>query len=311
MKTQMNEYCPEGYRITTDTNKIYTQSLFGLQKAKLENKILEATAVLCDLEHNLIVDFGFAKGLIPREEAALGIKEGTVRDIAVISRVNHPVCFVVEQAEESDDGGKPVIILSRAKAQELAWKNYINALVPGYITDAKITHLESFGAFADIGCGNIALMPIDCISVSRIEHPRERFTPGDRIRAVIKSVINGRITLTHKELLGTWEENAADFFVGQTVPGIARYVESYGTFIELTPNLSGLSEPSDGILSGQKVSVYIKSIIPEKMKIKLCVIETFEQRPKPQPFKYFIENGIIEQMEYSPQSCAKKIVFKF
>ena len=76
-----------------------------------------------------------------------------------------------------------------------------------------------------------------------------------------------RISLSHKELLGTWEENAAFFNAGDTVEGIVRGIEPYGVFVELTPNLSGLSEPRDGLREGERVCVYIKSIIPEKMKI--------------------------------------------
>ncbi len=89
--------------------------------------------------------------------------------------------------------------------------SFISSLRKGDVVDAKITHLESFGAFADIGCGIVALMPIDAISVSRIEHPKERFSVGMDIRAVVRSKENGRISLSHKELLGTWEQNAARF----------------------------------------------------------------------------------------------------
>ena len=126
-------------------------------------------------------------------------------------------------------------------------KEYVSTLVPGDIVNARITHLETFGAFADIGCGIVSLLPIDMISVSRIDHPRERFSVGMDITAVIKAIDNGRISLTHKELLGTWEENAALFSPGETVAGIIRSVESYGAFVELTPNLAGLAEIKEGI----------------------------------------------------------------
>lgn len=54
-----------------------------------------------------------------------------------------------------------------------------------------MTHLEHFGAFVDIGCGVVSLLSIDCISVSRITHPHDRFSVGDNIKAVIKSVDPG------------------------------------------------------------------------------------------------------------------------
>ena len=46
---------------------------------------------------------------------------------------------------------------------------------------------------------------------------------------VIKSITEDqKITLSHKELLGTWEENAELFSAGQTVTGVIRSVEDYG-----------------------------------------------------------------------------------
>ena len=69
------------------------------------------------------------------------------------------------------------------------------------------------------------VIPIDCISVSRISHPSDRFTLGQTIQAVVTSVSDFRIGLSHKELLGTWMENAAKFAVGETVSGIVRSME--------------------------------------------------------------------------------------
>lgn len=259
----MSEYLPEGKLISEQENINILHSLKMLEDAKNSGKILEAKACVCDSSHNLIVDLAGIKGIIPREEGAIGIKDGSVRDIAVISRVNRPVCFVVTDITE-DENGKPIVMLSREKAQRKCLDAYISRLRCGDIVPARITHLENFGAFADIGCGIVALMPIDTISVSRIEHPAERFTVGMDIKAVIKSVENGRISLSHKELLGTWEENAERFCAGETVSGIIRSVENYGAFVELTPNLAGLAETKEGVRAGQQASVYIKSIIPEK-----------------------------------------------
>lgn len=208
----MSEYLPEGKLISEQENINILHSLKMLEDAKNSEKILEAKACVCDSSHNLIVDLAGIKGIIPREEGAIGIKDGSVRDIAVISRVNRPVCFVVTDITE-DENGKPIVMLSREKAQRKCLDAYISRLRCGDIVPARITHLENFGAFADIGCGIVALMPIDTISVSRIEHPAERFTVGMDIKAVIKSVENGRISLSHKELLGTHGKKMPKGFV--------------------------------------------------------------------------------------------------
>ena len=246
-------------------------SLLQLERAKATNRILEARAVMCDNDHNLIVDLGDIKGVIPREEAAIGIRDGSVKDIAVLSRVNKQICFKVEDILTKQ--GQTVARLSRVSAQQDALNYMLSTYKKGDIIPARITHLEPFGAFADIGCGIVGLISIENISVSRISHPRDRFFVGQNIRVVIKDIDyeNRRFTLSHKELLGTWEENADMFDVGQTVCGVVRSIEDYGIFIELTPNLAGLAEYKAGIVSGQQATVYIKNIIPEKMKIKLSI----------------------------------------
>ena len=302
----MTDYLPEGKRALTRENLHILSSPGLLHEAARQGTILEAKAVLCDAGHNLTVDLGCMRGVIPREEGAIGIREGSVRDIAVISRVNRPVCFTVTDFR-TDANGQEYALLSREKAQRLCLAQYISTLRAGDVVPARITHLESFGAFADVGCGIVALLPIDAISVSRIEHPKERFAAGMDVRAVIRSIENGRISLSHKELLGTWEENAAAFRAGETVSGIVRSVENYGAFVELTPNLAGLAECKEGVRAGQQASVYIKSIIPEKMKIKLIIIDTFDYRYNPQPPHYFHTGSHLDRFLYSPENCRKRV----
>lgn len=302
----MIEFYPEGRLIDKADNISSFKTQSSLSEACYEKKILEARAVICDSNHNLIVDMGIMKGIIPREEGAVGIKEGTIRDIAVISRVNRPVCFVITGFEKNENGNT-VAILSRREAQQRCIDNYISMLIPGDVIEARVTHLEPFGAFADIGCGVVSLIPIDTISVSRIDHPRERFSVGMDIKAVVKYIENGRICLTHKELLGTWEENACNFSPGETVAGIIRSVEEYGAFVELAPNLAGLAEAKEGIAPGQQASVYIKNIIPDRMKIKLIIIDTFDCTYKPKEQRYYFNGSHMDSFVYSPASSNKII----
>lgn len=307
------EYLPEGSLIDSEKNREIISSVSGLMQAASDGTVLESRVTMCDAEHNLFVELPCGMGKIPRSEGAMGIDDGTVRDIALISRVNKPVAFTVE--EKTENKGKPLFILSRKKAQEQCVKNYISALKPGDVIDAKITHLEGFGAFCDVGCGIASLIPIDCISVSRIFHPSDRFCIGEYIKAVVKEVEKVgnsiRLHLSHKELLGTWEENAALIHSGETVSGIVRTVENYGSFVEIFPNLAGLAEPKEGVYEGQRAAVYVKSIIPEKMKVKLIIINSFEDDEYPCEKNYFITNGNIKNWRYSPDCCPRYIGTEF
>ncbi len=304
-------YKPEGMLLGTKENNDYVSTLQGLEKAMMQGKILESVALLCDAAMNLTFKLGNIRGRMEKAEVAVTPDGMPPKDIAVISRVGKAVCFKVIGFERSRNGD-PIAILSRRSAQEEYIQTVFSTLVPGDILPARVTHLEPFGAFVDVGCGVISLLSIDCISVSRISHPKDRFTPGQYIRTVVKSVDRNenRIFVSHKELLGTWEENAARFTPGQTVTGIVRSIEDYGIFVELSPNLAGLAELRDGIAVGQHVAVYIKSILPERMKIKLVLIDNFRGDSRTvMPIEYYIPETIshIDFWQYSPDDCHKLV----
>lgn len=301
-------YLPEGSYTALPEIRQTLCSLDGLRRAQDEGMILEAVAQRCTAAHDLLFDFGFAGGILPRACGALGVAEGDTREIAILSRVGKPTCFAVTEIDESAD--TPVVWLSRTIVQQRAQDHFLDTLHPGDVIPAVVTHLENFGAFVDIGCGVASLIGIENLSVSRIFHPSDRLRVGQRICAAVRTVdpVSRRISLTHRELLGTWEQNAAQFAAGETVRGVVRSVEPYGVFIELAPNLSGLAEARGDLAPGTVVSVYIKSILPQRMKIKLTVIDVLAPSAEPDPPPYFITDGHIDEWVYTPPCCDRKYI---
>ena len=304
-------YLPEGSLLGREENIYYTSDLSRLERAMAAGIILEGTVTRCDCRTmDLTVEVGQYRGVIPRDECVYARDGGEVRDIAIITRVGKAAAFKVQRIEQCDDG-RPCLILSRRAAQEECARRYISRLVPGDIIPATVTHMEPFGAFVDIGCGIVSLLTVDAVSVSRISHPRDRFRCGDRIMAVVRSVDDGggRIYMSHRELLGTWEENAEAFRPAQTVTGIARSIEEYGIFVELAPNLAGLAEYKDGVEVGDICAVYIKNIIPERMKIKLVLVDN-SLGTADRSLHYYIDTARtrhISYWRYSPAGCERVI----
>ena len=197
-------------------------------------------------------------------------------------------------------------------------REYLSRLCVGDVIPSRVTHLEPFGAFVDVGCGISSLLSVDCISVSRISHPRDRLYSGMELAVVVKSIDreSGRIYVSLRELLGTWEQNVANFEAGQTVAGVIRSVESYGVFVELAPNLAGLAELREGsereLLSrvGQSAAVYIKSIVPERMKIKLAIIDAYCTEQAPPRLTYYVDPKTTHHLShwrYSPAHAHRVI----
>jgi small subunit ribosomal protein S1 len=106
--------------------------------------------------------------------------------------------------------------------------------------------------------------------------------------------------------LGTWEDNASKFTSGQTAAGIVRSIEDYGVFVELAPNLAGLAEVRPDIQVGQSAAVFIKNIIPDRMKVKLAIIDCTD-RESPIPDYEYPEIDHIDRWQYSPDGCDKLI----
>ena len=268
----------------------------ALRQGIQDQRIFSGLCTKCDEFHNLHVELDGLRGIIPREEAALG----PVREMAILSRVGKPVCFQVLDFHRNADA-----ILSRRNAQLEARSYFLSTLRHGDILTAVVRNPTSLGVFCDIGCGFTAQMRIHRCCISRLLTTSGLYVPGQCIPVAVLSIDEeqGFVHLTGRELLGTWEENAQGFRQGQTVTGTVRSIMPYGSFVELTPNLSGLAEPVEDLRIGDTVSVFLRAILPEKHKIKLNILEKL---PSPLPVKpeFFITSGHIGRWEYYPGSKA-------
>lgn len=311
-------FAPEGNLVINPETKAiidkYTVDINTLQKAKNDKIILEARCIKCDAEYNLIVNINGIEGIIHHNDGAIGIEEKTTKDSALVTRVGKFVQFIVKDFE-TDDNGNTRPILSRRDAQIMCRENYVNKLVPGDVIPARVTHCEPYGAFVDIGAGVISLLPIANISISRISHAADRFDVNDDIFVVVSdnNLETNKISVSHKELLGTWAENAANFNNNEIVTGIVREIKDYGLFIELAPNFVGLADitGNESIEKDDLVSVHIKNIAPDNMKVKLdilYVIEDIDENMNPMLIarpEYYITDGHIDTWRYSTENSSK------
>lgn len=289
----MLPYRPEGMNTPTP-------GIDALRKSIGTGEIFEAICTKCDEYHNLHVDLDGHPGLIPRNEAALGFTEGRTKPYALLSRVGKPICFQV--LDFQPDG---TAILSRRAAQAEAKDYFLSTLQPGDILDAVVQNPAEFGVFCDIGCGFSAMMRIDRCCVSRLHSTKDLYYTGQRVKVAVLAIDDelGQVHLTGRELLGTWAENADLFRAGQTVPGTVRSIMPYGAFIELMPNLSGLAENVPELQVGDCVSVYIRSILHDRHKIKLNIIEHIPS-PIGRDMRFFVKSTTIKKWEYYPESTA-------
>ena len=310
-----NKYLPEGRRFDTDENLYYTSSLSGLERAKREGAILEAYVDRCDEEKNTYVDLNGIKGVIPREEFMLTPDGEEVKSSVIANKVDQIVCFKVKYWEIDGTGYKAV--LSRREAQEECYNNYLSTLTPGDIIPATVTAFHNNSSYLDIGCGYSAMMTPDCFSISRVTSASNHLYIKQEVHVVVKAndPETRRFNVSIKELLGTWEENAKLFTPGDTVPAyVSNIDEKNGVWIALAPNFQGLAEKieDDPVLSnlqsGDRITVYIKSINTSNEKVKLVIVSKSDRMVKKPPLKYYIDVDEVKHIDkwvYSPEESLK------
>ena len=258
-------FVPEGWN-----EEVENLSLQKIQKYKEENKIVQGIVKSCDEKYNLHIQLGNEiEGIIPRCEVE-DIGEGLPDERLCTGKVHKYVQFRIENIENDNK-----VVLSRKSVQKEALQYIKNTMQVGEQVTGIVKNIRPYGAFIEIGGGVVGLAHIEDLSVARIKTPYERLKIGQKVKVVVKSIdrYTGKINLSYKETLGTWEENAKKFSTGMKVEGIIRETEKNknGIFIELTPNLVGIAEYSEGYEYGQKVNVYIKKIDKEKKKVKLLI----------------------------------------
>lgn len=235
--------------------------------------ILQGIVKNCDKDYNLHVELkNGIHGIIPRQEIeAINVDEkGFPKENLCIGKVHKYVQFKLKEK----DGDK--LIFSRKDVQQEVLNSVKTDLKVGDNIKGIVKNITPYGAFIDIGGGVVGLAYIEDLSVARIKTPYERLKIGQNVNIVVKFINRetGKLNLSYKDTLGTWEENAKKFSVGMNTKGIIRETEKNknGIFIELTPNLVGMAEYKEGLKYGEKVDLYIKKIDYDKKKVKVVLL---------------------------------------
>ena len=217
---------------------------------------------------------------------------------------------------EFSERGKNIVLSRRILLEEERQKligELKDSLKEGDTVSGKITSIQDFGLFVDIG-GLEALVPKSEISWSRRPNP-STFTIGDSISSRVLSIDwdNEKVVLSIKNLIPEPWERIEEYDIGQSVNGKVVNTIKKGAFVEIEPGLEGyiplsrmslikrVNKPDEVLSIGDTVNVKIIAINTEERKILLQLL-TDEPDPWLTPTDTLMEKIHIATIESIGQS---------
>lgn len=236
------------------------------------------TAQVVDrVKGGLSVDVG-VRGFVP----ATHVGNGKLRNIE--KYVGQPLQLKVIEI----DRDRRKVVLSNRQAEDerraSAKEEIFTKVVPGEVLEGTVRRLTDYGAFVDLG-GVDGLLHISEMSWMRINHPKEMFKEGQKIKVMVLRLdpTAGKISLGHRQVLpDPWNLIKQNYTVGQklTVP-ISRLVQS-GAFIKLPEGAEAfmpvsemsfrrIKRPEEAVQEGQEVEAQIIDLRPDERRMVLSM----------------------------------------
>ncbi len=185
-------------------------------------------------------------------------------------------------------GDRKVLIV--AKKQELKEALFAKIAV-GDRVKGTVKNVTDFGAFIDLG-GADGLLHISEMSWGRVDNPKNIFSVGDEVEALIKDIQGEKIALSLKfDETNPWRTAAEKYAIGNIVTGKVARMTDFGAFVELEPGVDALlhvsqisrqriEKPASVLSVGQEIEAKVVDCRLEEHKISLSMKELLpEEEP--------------------------------
>ncbi len=151
----------------------------------------------------------------------------------------------------------------------------------------RVTSLQKFGAFVDIG-GIEGLLPVSEIAWTRTDKVSDILSVGQEVEVIIKKLDwdTEKFSFSLKDALpDPWEGVAERFPVGSFHAGKIVRLVPFGAFVTLTEGIDGLihisrlgagkriSHPKEVVKEGQTVEVKVEAVDRAQRKLSLSLAE--------------------------------------
>ncbi len=212
---------------------------------------------------------------------------GIRRDEQQAAYVGRALTFMI--AEYGEDGRNIVLTRKPILEDEKRGKKEAlkGTLKEGMKITGKVTSIQKFGAFVDIG-GVEGLLPVSEIAWTRTEKVSDVLSAGQQVEVIIKKIDweNNRFSFSLKDALpDPWERIAEAFPIGSFHTGTVSRLAPFGAFVTLKEGIDGLihisklgagkriNHPREAVKEGQAVEVQVEAVDTIQRKLSLALAE--------------------------------------
>ena len=277
------------YFLSSENNEMHFTTKIGSGPEK-QNQLEDAW------KNRVPVDGTVAKEIKGGFEVRIG---GTVRAFCPFSQmgirrdenqadyIGRSLLFTIAEYEE---GGRNIVLSRRSILdQEKREKKQAlkETLKEGEKVRGKVTSIQKFGAFVDIG-GVEGLLPVSEIAWTRTEKVSDLLSVGQEVVVIIKKLDweNDRFSFSLKDALpDPWDLVSDTFLVGSYHTGTVSRLAAFGAFVTLNEGVDGLihiskmgagrriNHPREVLKEGQSVEVQVEAVDRAQRKLSLALAE--------------------------------------
>ncbi len=264
-----------------------------LEKIMKEEKMVDAKVTDAN-KGGLMVKVGNVQGFLPVSQLTTkyyprvegGDKSKILQHLrSFIGKTFNVVVIDVDEKENK-------LIVSQKSAWAEEQKKTLEEFKIGKVVEGRITGVADFGAFVEFGENLEGLVHISELAWQRIDDPNDVVKVGDKVKAEIISVDDGRISLSMKRLIkDPWIDIVSKYKIGDKVKGKILKINPFGAFIELDKDIHGLAHiselsdkiinsPEDVIKIGNSYEFTIINLEPQQHRLGLSLKSPKKQDKK-------------------------------
>ncbi len=238
---------PEGY-IELSLKEAKQALLWSdAEKAMKEKKVFELPVIEAN-KGGLLISWQGIHGFLPASQLKSdhyprvmdGDKDRILEELKKLVGTKIEVCIIGTNPKD----GK--LIFSEKNPGEKDRERVVSKYAIGDVLDGEITGVVDFGVFIKVEDGLEGLVHISELDWGLVEDPRLLFKVGDKVKAKVIEIKDGKISLSIKALKqNPWVEASKKFKKDETVEAVVIKFNRHGALASIEEGVAGLVHVSE------------------------------------------------------------------